>query len=220
MKTNRLTFLFPFVLLFAAALTGLSRSEGSSVARISTPQQSNTEPLQIREAFLKVLSRARVPGGLALESDCATKNDGAEIEDATLPLQESLNRIVRKDPRYRWQSDRGAINLLPVTGEPEALSIRIKEFRAHNVKSVELALEQLLALPEVRAHETGQLINQGLRFGGLSSPRAQPLRIYSRDATLREALNTIARAHGHAVWVYTERQCEGQHSISLEFLVK
>lgn len=212
-----------FVVLFAAALTALSRSEWSPVAPGSAAQERavfNNDPLSVRDAFLRVLSRSKAPGGVALESNCATQNAGAPIDDASASLEESLNHIVKRVPQYRWESDRGAINLLLVTGEPEPLKIRIKEFRAHNATSLELALEQLLALPEVRAHATGRLINQGFRFGGLSSPREQLLKIYSRDTTLREALNSIARAHGHAVWVYTERHCDGQHSISIDFLVK
>ena len=216
-------FFVRFVLLFAAALIALSHSEWSAAAPSSAAQERavfNSDALTVRDAFLRVLSRSKAPGGVALESNCATQNDGAPIDDASSSLEESLNHIVKRVPHYRWESDRGAINLLPVTGEPEPLRIRIKEFRAHNATSLELALEQLLALPEVRAHATGRLINQGFRFGGLSSPREQPVRIYSRDTTLREALNSIARAHGHAVWVYTERHCDGQHSISIDFLVK
>lgn len=215
-------FFVRFVLLFAAALIALSHSEWSAAAPSSAAQERavfNSDPLSVRDAFLRVLSRSKAPGGVALESNCATQNDGAPIDDDSSSLEESLNHIVKRVPHYRWESDRGAINLLPVTGEPEPLRIRIKEFRAHNA-TLELALEQLLALPEVRAHATGRLINEGFRFGGLSSPRQQTVRIYSRDTTLREALNNIARSHGHAVWVYTERHCDGQHSISIDFLVK
>lgn len=133
LNSNRLMFLVRFVLLFAAALTALSHCEWSSAAPSSAAQERvvfNSDPLSVRDAFLRVLSRSKAPGGVALESNCATQNDRVPIDDASPSLEESLNRIVNRVPQYRWESDRGAINLLPVTGEPEPLRIRIKEFRA------------------------------------------------------------------------------------------
>jgi hypothetical protein len=133
----------------------------------------------------------------------------------------SLNRITQADPQYRWRDERGVINLIPTSGEPDVLKIRFQEFRVKNMSSLELILEQLLTLPEVQSDAIGRQVNQGLRFAGISSPsRGRQLSISIKDGTLRDALNAIVRAQGRAVWSYSESRCNGQDRITIDFLVQ
>lgn len=182
---------------------------------------SNIELVTTRESFVRSLTAARLPGGLVLERSCEVEENKLQREMQTLPLRERLNLIVQTDPQYRWISERGAINLIPLVGEPELLNIRIREFRVANATSLNLVLEQLLALPEVQAHPVGRRVNRGIRLIiEPSSPNPEQVRLHVRDVTLREALNAIVRARGRAVWAYTEQHCNGQDTFTIDFLVQ
>lgn len=207
------------VVLVITALDVIGQMRVEMVAQQKA--ETNPELITTRDAFVRSLTSARVPGGFAGRSNCGSEENRLQLEVLALPLPESQNRITRTDPRYRWQSEQGVINLIPTAGEPDVLKIRIREFRVKNTQSLDLILEQLLALPEVKADLIGRRVNQGLRFGGLSSPnRGQQLRVSVRDATLREALNALSRAHGRAVWSYAESHCNGLDTYTIDFLVQ
>lgn len=203
--------------LVVLAITVLSAVEPRPAVIAQQKTQGNVDLITTQDAFVKSLISARVPGGVVTTSNC-NQEAKLQINILALPLFESLNRITQTDPRYKWQTERGTINLIPTAGEPELLKTQIREFRVKNSPSLDLTLEQLLALPEVKLNSDGRRVNQGLRFGGLSSPRVQQLSISVRDVTLRGALNAIVRAHGRAVWSYAESHCNGQDRFSIDFL--
>lgn len=98
----------------------------------------------------------------------------------------------------------------------------LPSLRAISSKSTNFAIECLLALPEVRKAATELKLEQGLKLGGLSSPGQEEvtLRLHRKNVTLREALNAIARAHGSAVWQYSEWHCDGEPRFAIEFLIE
>jgi len=204
-------FLIPSALLLAVAIVSVTAKQNA---------EGNVELITTQDAFVRSLTTARVPGGIVTRSDC---NPNAKLQKDSLPssLLASLNRITQADPQYRWQDERGVINLIPTSGEPDVLKIRFQEFRVKNMSSLELILEQLLTLPEVQSDAIGRQVNQGLRFAGISSPsRGRQLSISIKDGTLRDALNAIVRAQGRAVWSYSESRCNGQDRITIDFLVQ
>ncbi|HXG06806.1 MAG TPA: hypothetical protein VNI77_05710 [Nitrososphaera sp.] len=184
---------------------------------------SDVEYLTPKYAFNHSLVSARVPGGIINMQGCS---DEPAAQIASLPqatLRETLEAIVQKAPQYRWLVDEGVVNLLPVDDEPELLKVRISKLRVKNAISINVALNKLFALPEVKnAIEKLQLSPGVQMIKRLVSLNPNPPRynIECKDMTVREALNTIARSHGQAVWEYRERRCEGKVEYGVSFIVQ
>lgn len=58
------------------------------------------------------------------------------------------------------------------------------------------------------------------RPGSKSDDEDQELRVQCKNVTLRELLNAIVRAHGYAVWAYSERHCAGRSEFRLDFIAR
>ena len=116
------------------------------------------------------------------------------------------------------------MNLLPASGIPELLQVRISSFSIDNAKSTEEAISKLLASREVKTHAAELHLNSGLRLiasggpNGLGKPQ-QPFEIRLRDVTVIEGLNAIIRSQGHGVWEYRETHWRDYHGYEVNLLV-
>ena len=176
--------------------------------------------------FSRILSKVRLPGGMVRVADSKRES---RVPKQLLPslvgsLREVLNEIVRNNPSLKWQAERGVINFLPSTAEPDFLKTRISEFRLDNATSPEFAVSALLGFAPVIKAMRDLLLSGGLER--LQGPRAisrtgtpLPVRGFSvncENVTLREALNAIVLAEGHSLWVYDERHYEGRNEVTVE----
>jgi hypothetical protein len=135
-----------------------------------------------------------------------------------LKLSQVLDSIAEADPRYRWVVEDGTINVLPHDDEPELLKTRIPDFRVDDVASANAALGSLLTMPEVKRAMNALGLNHGLvLLLKPSSPRPRKFSVSSKDASLREALNSIARAHGREIWDYVELHCNDRSEVVIRF---
>src|SRR5712692_4352376 len=104
---------------------------------------SNDLPTQTR--FLLTLLAAHIPGGSVWIRQCKGQEPVFHQDPTILPLRDALESITSADPRYQWQMDGGVVNLVPRTGEPRFLKLRIKRYQTKT--NLNEALRQLLALP-------------------------------------------------------------------------
>jgi hypothetical protein len=176
------------------------------------------EALTTTEAFSRALHFAGAAGGVVRTIGCEPEPASRAVEFGGLPLREVLDSIVSADPSYRWETDNDAINLIPISGEPELLKLHINRFKAENVISAQVALDQLLALPEASNRMAELRLSRGLQLLVIPSAPNQPtFSVHCRNTTLRSTLNAIASAKGHAVWSYTERHCKGINEVGITF---
>ena len=200
-----------------------SRTDFYSVALQSDKSAGEFVSLTSEEAFVKALIAARKPGGIVRTVDCMnTQAKPRFLFPSALVLQPTIDLIRERDPRYRFLTKGGVINLLPEGTEPELLRVRIKEFRVDKVSVPNLVIEKLLALPEIRTKSTALKSSETLKLGGLSSPSdfATPLSVHFSNVSLRDALNRIARAYGNGIWKYTEFSCPGKKKFSLDLIAQ
>lgn len=170
------------------------------------------------DAFYASLGRARVAGGMVKIVSCEEDKFKQALRPMGSPLRQILDAIVVADTRHRWEVQDGVINLLPADGEPALLGIRITEFQAKNVTSARDALSQLMALPEVKKGRDDLNLKPGVALiNSLSSPNPPAFSVRCKNATLRDALNAIARAQGQAIWEYIEIHCDGKHEVVIRF---
>lgn len=178
-------------------------------------------------ALTTALSTAGVPGGIATVTGCGEDvRYGFPSPGAT--LRDALNAIVATNPEYAWRLENGLINVFPRSGDPLFLALRISQLKVSEARSLDEALSEILALPEVQGRVVQLHMSEGYRRIGMSDlrrPGSAPIneRRYSislRNVTLREALNAIARLHGRAVWEYRERHCNDKTEFQIQLLVR
>ena len=176
------------------------------------------------QAAVNALLDADVPGGVVRVSGC----DEA-VTDSLRPRDRSLRgvleSVVSSDPRYTWEIKDDVINVIPRSGLPAFLSVRISKFDLAEVESPKEALSQLLAIPEVQQAQfsLGSRAVQGgahIFCPGCPVKEKKTFSVSLNDVTVRESLNAIARAHGSAVWSFRQSECGGRKSYSLDFNAK
>jgi hypothetical protein len=219
-----------FFVLCGALAQSAQVANGTSEGELLNRQVSIFLPGQdgsIEAAFGAALLRARVPGGVASVSGCAGEIT-YEFPGRETSLRDALDKIVSTSRSARWQIDSGVVNLVPVKDMPALLDLPVVKFSLERVKTPREALLYLFDLPEVReriAQLHLQELTANLGLSDLQRPGSPPaivseFRVHCENTTLRGALNAIARAHGFAVWSYTERHCGGRNEFRMEFLVQ
>ncbi len=171
--------------------------------------------LNTPEAFHASLNQTRAAGGMVNIIGCQEQTLKKKWKPQGQLLGEVLNDIVAADTNYRWETQDGAINLLPTSGEPLLLQTHIGEFNLKTKSSLD-ALNQLMMRTEV----TEAMAN--LHFsGGLTiimySPSPTEFFVRFKGGTMRAALNTIAVSRGTDIWDYREIHCGERNEVTIRF---
>jgi hypothetical protein len=206
---------------YASQATSRGPSEQALQRRVGLPELVNLPTTSI---VVRGLSTAGVPGGIVKVPACEERAR-AVFTSQGATLRNVLDSAVSSDPEYLWDVEEGVVNLLPRGGEPSFLKLRVRQFKAEEVGTLNEALDQLLATPEVRRGVQDpalgvQVFRGGLGYYGSDESGGRKFSVSVENATVREALNAIVRAQGKAVWAYTQQQCNGTKSFSIDFLVR
>jgi len=178
---------------------------------------SGVELQSTKSAFQWAVGATRAPAGVASVDACEEASK-REFRSVGQRLGEAMDDLVNADPTFRWEMDDGVINLLPAGGEPGLLKTQIPAFDRENLTSVAGAMEKVVQTPEVKEAMIEMHLEWGLNLiSKLFSPHPKEFSVHFKGGTVREALNTIARAEGSSVWEYTERLCDGKHEVWISF---
>jgi hypothetical protein len=195
-----------------------------SASRLEFSQKPETatspEKHHAREIFVNALSTEGLPGGIVWQVICDADVPQIQADLSSLQIEDKLNLITRSFPKYRWQNEQGTVNLILKSGYPALLQTRLSNYQIDNAPSATVALEDLLSLPEFKEATSRLGFNNALSFLGLSSPRKKNITLSLKNVTVYDALNAIARAHGKAIWNYTEWECNGKKEFSIKFLLQ
>lgn len=144
-----------------------------------------------------------------------------------MELRSALDEVfVLAGAGYRQEDRNGVLNVLPASGIPLPLKVRIASLTLQDPANLMLSLRQLEQAPEFEQ----ALFTAGLALwvraslwstvrqpGDPEPPKPQPLEI--RDMQVIDVLNLLAMRHGRAVWLYNETHCGGQRPrVELSFL--
>jgi len=184
---------------------------------------ANLQNVMVEQAVINALLDAGAPGGVAL-TDC-NESLTHVFRPRDSSLRGILDSIVSTDPRYTWKVEDGTVNVLPASGPPPFLAIRVSRFDISQAESPNEALAQLLALPELQKAQLnlGPRAVQGgvyMFCPGCPPKEKKKISVSLKGAMVRECLNAIARAHGNAVWRFQQSECGGRKSFSLDFAAK
>jgi len=201
------------MVLFLGVLTTQNNASSNNLERAVFAEQERS--FTTAEAFHASLNRARVPGGMVTIVGCQEDTLKRNWKPQGQALGQVLNEIVGADRSYRWETQDGAVNLLPTSGEPPLLQTRIGEFSIKTNSSLD-ALSEL----EKRTEMKEAMINLHLQ-GGLSiimySPSPTEFSVRFKGGTLRQALNSIAVSRGTDIWTYREIHCGERNEATIKF---
>jgi hypothetical protein len=217
-------------LLLIAGLSGLgmgisSMSQTESAAFLDREiQQPIVLEGHLSKFFGNVLAAAHLPGGIVFVSDCTEVPNGAKYSfpASTTTVRDALNSITTLDKSYRWEAQKNAINLLPVSGEPDLLKMTINDFKLDEPHATVIyATGKLLQHTDIQRAESELAIqkNDLEQYVGGVSPGIE-MKLHLHNLTLRQALNAIAAAHGHAVWQYSESRCSKHRTFTITWIVR
>lgn len=197
-------------------------------AQIKEFRKKMRETEALRLALLGVLSERDAPGGMVIYPECGEEERVPRPTAARLtgaPLAEALDALAAAAPRYLWRSEGGVVNFFPAGTHTPLLDLRVERFRAENMRTPGEALGRLLDTPEVREAIGRPEVGDRLLRGGLGyyDPNREESagKVFSVSlggATVREALDAIARAHGRAMWSYHWINCSGRSHFEVDFL--
>ena len=201
------------MVLFLGVLTTQNNASSNNLERAVFAEQERS--FTTAEAFHASLNRARVPGGMVTIVGCQEDTLKRNWKPQGQALGQVLNEIVGADRSYRWETQDGAVNLLPTSGEPPLLQTRIGEFSIKTNSSLD-ALSEL----EKRTEMKEAMINLHLQ-GGLTiimySPSPTEFSVRFKGGTLRQALNSIAVSRGTDIWTYREIHCGERNEATIKF---
>jgi hypothetical protein len=198
----------------------LAQQEPTKTTRIPNVLEHGVFAIEERsfttpEAFHTSLDIARAPGGMVTIIGCEEDKLKKSWNPQGQPLGKVLNEIVGGDRNYRWETQDGAINLLPTSGEALLLQTRVGEFSITTRSSLE-ALSELKKRPEVKEAMINLHLNGGLAII-MYSPSSTEFSVRFKGGTLRQALNTIAVSRGTDIWDYRETHCGERNEVTIMF---
>jgi hypothetical protein len=180
------------------------------------------------DILAQALIKAGVPGGIAVRSGCGGLQSRFVNPDQTT-LRGLLDAVAAAEPEYSWSIDDGVVNFVPRDSEPVLLKSTVSRLEVRGEEPNE-ALQQLLALREVdtvaRAELGPHTVTGGPYAFMMDGSKSERKKVYLSltNVTVREALNSIARAHGSAVWILVKQEgCglgNGRKFFDLHFISK
>jgi hypothetical protein len=181
------------------------------------------------DILVQALINSGVPGGIAVTASCGGGFQTRFLHPTHATLRGVLDAVLSVEPEYSWNVDNGVVNFGQRDNEPLFLSSMVSRLEVRDVEPNE-ALYQLLALFEVDKVARVQLGFRTVTGGPYafmtngSKPESKKLSLTLTNVTVREALNSIARAHGSAVWILVKREncglSNGQKFFDLHFISK
>jgi hypothetical protein len=223
---SKLLNVLTIVIIFVSVVVGQNSSQ-STLEEIAGRQVRgiNLNRVTTMNALTSALGAARVPGGVATITACESEN--YDLAPVGSTLKNVLDAIVVANPQLRWFIDDGVVNLVPRSNKPTLLDTNVANFEGNYGKTQDDMLVKLLAMPEVKEAATRLQLTEGFSEIGLR-PLARPgfepteaakgYALHLQNATVREILNALVRAHGSAIWSYQEKRCGGPREFSIRFV--
>lgn len=227
-KTSRLILATALVLLVIGQPDAAQKAALRDEILNRRVEGINLDGTTIIDALRETFSVTRVPAGIAMTQNCSPqiKHD---LKPTGSSLREMLDAISLISPSYRWTINEGVVEFSTAADFPQLLNFRVAEYKIETKMTLNGMLSQLLTMAEVRKRMTelniGEVKTQ-LGMSSLSRPGVssnedrKQITLRLKNVTVQEILNAIVRAHGQAVWVYSEGRCGKRNEIRLEFIAQ
>ena len=202
-----------------------SSSQTRSKDPLERPVHVKLDRVNTPDAVAEALLNAAMPGGIAVLHYCGGYPTRS-LKTSSTSVRGLLDEVVSTDPAYFWRLKGGVVNLIPRYIRLHFLDTRVSKLDLKE-KTPDEALNILLALPEVQSQansELGSRLGQGFVYAfpanAGSGQQEKRSSLELTDATVAEALNAIAKAHGSAVWVLVKNECNnsGRKNFSIKFI--
>lgn len=203
--------------------TGRPRSPGSQTAILNRVVAMGNSSASAPSVFQGAALLAGVPGGTAFLEGCANQPP-LKVRPRGNTFGAVLSSITHGDPSYIWRVRAGVVNLMPSSGVPALLKTRLAGYDSMTATDAASAITLLSSSPQVvgAARKLGLAHDvSGSALSGVASKfghRKKPLGVHLINVSLLRALNAIARANRHGVWMYRETHCDSVRQYDITFV--
>jgi hypothetical protein len=179
------------------------------------------------DALAKILWQTGVPGGVIQIEKCSAQTKiHLRIPEGT-SIETTLQELVKLNPDYKWEVQRGVVNLLPASGVPDLLKARVAKYdsdSAVNKFAPSAVLDEMLTLPNIQARAAQLRLKPGVQSGGpgvacdtdCKQQQTPGVRVKIKDASLLEAFNSTVASYGQTIWTYVETECNGKRTYLID----
>lgn len=180
-------------------------------------------------ALVEILQDTGVNGGVVERHTCGIEPQVELTVKQGTTVRQALETLVAKNPAYEWGFQNNVVDLTPKTGLPAIFNARLRKYQVHTMEDwrQEANFGNVFDSPEIRKRIADLKLGGGMMVahGGPVSvdinptpPKLRPIDINIHDISLEEALNVVANAYGNTVWAYTEFECNGHTTFTIEGL--
>jgi hypothetical protein len=171
-----------------------------------------------------ILRGTGIPGGVVTIEDCSGAPTLRVKSAEGTTVADTLGSLVVGNPKFKWETHDGVVNLLPTDQSAEILDVRIttRESDIPGNFAPSAVMSELFALPVVRQRAAELNLKEGLITLGpgvacetCEKKEDKPIRIAINGISLQEALNSVARTYGHTIWNYREHRCRGDKTYTI-----
>jgi hypothetical protein len=206
----------------------------SSSAQVNPSQISVPEiKAQGRELenLTHLLTITGLSGGIVTShADCSRGPKVSLSIAAGTKLDSALADATRAGSQSRWLVQDGVINVVPMSGIPELLNLRIGTFTWDKSASAKEVVAELHQLPEFSQKVSVLHLKPVTPEGGPGTlcirgdcsqqSRSGPLLRAEKDITVLDLLNRIVGLHQATIWNYSEYRCNGEKQFELAIVAE
>jgi hypothetical protein len=227
-SVKRFNGLFTSILIafgwpMAAQQFGAAQPNKPQPADIQINHDVFAEGQRLEYIFGEVLQGTGLRGGLAERAGCSNLTEGRLKIKQGATVRQAMDALVAANPGYRWELQDGVVNLMPRDGVP-LLGTKIAKFQMEATdREIEMVLQDVLRLHEVRERQAALGLKDGVHRGGAEAveehpaPRQSlPVQVNVQNLSLREVFNKIMQAAAKGVWIYHETDCRGTKTFIVE----
>jgi hypothetical protein len=209
--------LFSMIPVMTAICGQSGASTESQTANARVIWDIHVQAEQIPIVLSRMLHGTDLSGGVAEELGCSSSPIAQLDVKQNTPVQEAMDSFVAGNPGYKWLEDTNVVNVMATIGFP-LLNTKISNFELDttDAETAGSVLSGLLSVPEVRQGATELKLKLAFQQNGSEAYYPQrtpkPVRLSLHDVSLQEAFNSVVRLYGNTIWIYEERQCNGERT--------
>lgn len=185
------------IVTIALTLFSLDGTAASSDPSLDAPIDEFASMAGGASEFVTLCRMQNRPCGFEMERDTASQGSNRKkIHLKNTTARKTLDQIATLHPGHQWSFRNGVLNFEPIHRRvPDMLARKLNKVSIHGVVS-RAAFD--LVFKQAGIQITGTQV-----YSGAGGPWFAPVDLEMQNVTVRDALNAIAKADGHVVWLFS-----------------
>ena len=177
-------------------------------------------------ALEEVLRGTQIAGGVTQQfQGCSTDYPIRLKTKKGTTVRVAMDNLVTNNPDYQWRVLDHVVTLAPRSGFPALLATRLHSYTLQSTDNwaPSASLATVFRVSEVRKRAAELRLRPGEATGnGLGGVELRPtpkshraITINLKDVSVQDVLNSVVKSYGNAIWIYTEIECNGDKTFTV-----